>query len=90
MSDSDEPIDLADETGGDLFGDEEPDPRSDRDRYLSDKELASDVDAAERDDGEDDEVMQTQQTKDEVVLDVALSRHRMPKIKNGTVRWHAT
>jgi hypothetical protein len=31
--------------------------------------------------------MQTQQTKEEIVMDVALSRHRTPKIKNGAVRF---
>ncbi len=89
MSDSEEPVDLADEGGDDLFGDEEPEPKSDRERYLSDNELASDRDAVEHNgaDYDDDEAMQTQQTKEEIVLDIELSRHRMPKIKNGTVRW---
>ncbi|RWA08328.1 hypothetical protein EKO27_g6781 [Xylaria grammica] len=88
MSDSEEPVDLADEGGDDLFGDDEPEPKSDRERYLSDNELASDKDAVEHDgiDYDDDEAMQTQQTKVEVVLDVPLNRHRMPKIKNGTLQ----
>lgn len=94
MSDSEDPVDFADEGGDDLFGDEEPepksDPRSDRGRYLSDNELASDRDAAEHDDADhdddDDEAMQTQQTKEEIVMDIALSRHRLPKMKNATVR----
>ncbi|RYC62721.1 hypothetical protein CHU98_g3485 [Xylaria longipes] len=87
MSDSEDPLDLADEGGDDLFGDEEQEPRSDRERYLSDNELASERDAAERDgvdNDDDDEAMQAEQTKDEIVMDVALSRHRMPKMKNGT------
>ncbi|KAI1428162.1 Leo1-like protein-domain-containing protein [Xylaria sp. FL1777] len=87
MSDSEEPLDLAEEEGDDLFGDEEPEPKSDRERYLSDNELASDRDAPEHDGvDDDDEAMQTQQTKDEIVMDIALSRHRMPKIKNGTLQ----
>ncbi|KAI0533875.1 Leo1-like protein-domain-containing protein [Xylaria digitata] len=88
MSDSDEPLDIADEGGDDLFGDEEPESKHDHERYLSDNELASDRDAAEHDgvDYDDDEAMQTQQTKDEIVLDISLSRHRMPKVKNGTLQ----
>ncbi|KAJ8123171.1 hypothetical protein ONZ43_g818 [Nemania bipapillata] len=89
MSDSEDPIDFGDEGGDDLFGDEEPEPRSDRERYLSDNELASDRDGPERngvDHDDDDEITQTQQTKEEIVMDIALSRHRMPKIKNGTLQ----
>lgn len=92
MSDSEDPIDLPDEGGDDLFGDDEPEPRSDRERYLSDNELASERGAVERDgaDDDDDDATQAQQTKEEIVMDIALSRHRMPKIKNGTVRWTIT
>ncbi|KAI1124711.1 Leo1-like protein-domain-containing protein, partial [Nemania abortiva] len=90
MSDSEDPIDFGEEEGGDdLFGDEEPEPKSDRERYLSDNELASDRDGPERDGidrYDDDEATQTQQTKEEIVMDIALSRHRMPKIKNGTLQ----
>ncbi|TGJ85328.1 hypothetical protein E0Z10_g3462 [Xylaria hypoxylon] len=88
MSDSEEPVDFADEGGDDLFGDEEPDHKSDRERYLSDNELASDRDAADHNgvDYDDDEAMQTQQTKEEIVLDISLSRHRMPKLQNGTLQ----
>ncbi|KAI0428946.1 Leo1-like protein-domain-containing protein [Xylaria sp. FL1042] len=88
MLDSEDPIDLADEGGDDLFGDEEPEPKSDRERYLSDNELASNKDATEHDgvDYDDDEAMQTEQTKEEIVMDIALSRHRMPKIKNGALQ----
>ncbi|KAI0468738.1 Leo1-like protein-domain-containing protein [Xylaria cf. heliscus] len=87
-SDSEDPVDLADEGGDDLFGDDEPEPRSDRERYLSDNELASERAATERDgaDNDDDDDMQAQQTKEEIVMDIALSRHRMPKIKNGTLQ----
>lgn len=88
MSDSEDPIDLADEGGDDLFGDDDAELKSDRGRYLSDNELASDRGAVEQDgmDYDDDDVAQTQQTKDEIVMDIALSRHRKPKVKNGTVR----
>ncbi|KAI1176207.1 Leo1-like protein-domain-containing protein [Nemania sp. FL0916] len=90
MSDSEDPVDFGEEGGDDLFGDDEPEPRSDRERYLSDNELASDRDVAERDDvdhdEDDDEAMQAQQTKDEIVMDIALSRHRLPKMKNGTLQ----
>ncbi|KAI0523728.1 Leo1-like protein-domain-containing protein [Xylaria bambusicola] len=88
MSDSEDPIDLADEGGDDLFGDDDADPKSDRERYLSDNELASNGGAAEDNamDYDDDEAAQTQQTKDEIVMDIALSRHRKPKVKNGTLQ----
>ncbi|KAJ2966437.1 hypothetical protein NUW58_g10662 [Xylaria curta] len=89
MSDSEDPIDFADEGGDDLFGDEEPEPRSDRERYLSDNELASERETVERDgmdNDDDDEATQTQQTKEEIVMDIALSRHRMPKMKNGMLQ----
>ncbi|KAI1811863.1 Leo1-like protein-domain-containing protein [Poronia punctata] len=87
MSDSEDPVDLADEGGDDLFGDEEPEAQSGRERYLSDTEL--DRDAAEHDHDDmdqDDSAIQTQQTKEEIVMDVALSRHKMPRTKNGTLQ----
>jgi RNA polymerase-associated protein LEO1 len=88
MSDSEDPVDLADEGGDDLFGDDEPDAKSEREHYLSDNELASDRDAVEQDGMDhDDEPMQSQQTKDEIVMDIALSRHRLPKMRNGNVGW---
>ncbi|KAH8165693.1 hypothetical protein CIB48_g2574 [Xylaria polymorpha] len=37
-------------------------------------------------DDDDDDATQAQQTKEEIVMDIALSRHRMPKIKNGTLQ----
>ncbi|GAP91667.1 putative Leo1-like protein [Rosellinia necatrix] len=90
MSDSDEPVDLADEGDDGLFGSDEEDPKSDRDRYLSDNDLASERGAARRDsldhDDNDDGAMQTQQTKEEIVMDIALSRHRMPKMKDGILQ----
>jgi len=88
MSDSEDLVDLADEGGDDdLFGDDEPETNAERERYLSDTEL--DRDAVERDHDDmdhDEDATQTQQTKEEIVMDVALSRHRIPKTKNGTVR----
>ncbi|KAI1307737.1 Leo1-like protein-domain-containing protein [Xylaria venustula] len=88
MSDSEDLVDLADEGGDDLFGDEEPEPESNRERYLSDNDLASDRDAAEHGgvDYDDDDAMHTQQMKEEIVMDVPLNRHRMPKIKNGNLQ----
>lgn len=84
MSDSEDPLDLADAGGDDLFGDEEPEP--DRERYLSENDLASDRDANEEDSIDHDaDAMETQHTKEEIVMDIPLSRHRMPKLKDGTV-----
>lgn len=85
MSDSEDPLDLADAGGDDLFGDEEPEP--DRERYLSENDLASDRDANEEDSIDHDaDAMETQHTKEEIVMDIPLSRHRMPKLKDGTLQ----
>ncbi|KAI0195462.1 Leo1-like protein-domain-containing protein [Astrocystis sublimbata] len=93
MSDSEDPVDLADDGGDDLFGDEDAEPNASRERYLSDDELASDKDADERNgtargygDDDNEDTMQSQQTKNEIVMDVALNRHRMPKMKNGSIQ----
>ncbi|KAI1486050.1 Leo1-like protein-domain-containing protein, partial [Biscogniauxia mediterranea] len=88
MSDSDEPIDLPDEGGDDLFGDDDNnDARSNQDGVLSDGDLASEPDAGGRDarDDDDDEV-QNQQVKEKRIGDVAMFRHRTPRTKDGALQ----
>jgi RNA polymerase-associated protein LEO1 len=86
MSDSDEPVDVPDEGGDDLFGDEEIDEvlsQSDRGRAISDNELASDPEdgyGRMRDDEEE-----APQVKDKVVMSISMYRHRIPKSKDGQV-----
>ncbi|KAI0021497.1 Leo1-like protein-domain-containing protein [Xylariomycetidae sp. FL0641] len=96
MSDSDEPIDLPDDGGDDLFGgdidapqsDHEQEQAADRDqeeeqeRVLSDKELASDHEGGEGDmfDGDGD---QDQEVIQQTVMDISMFRHRTPRTKDG-------
>jgi RNA polymerase-associated protein LEO1 len=88
MSDSEDPIDLIDEGGDDLFGDEDDDQvTSPKDRVLDDDDLASDRDGDAdgynryRDDG-----YQTQaETANKVVMGVQTFRHRIPKPQDGSV-----
>lgn len=83
MSDSEDPLDLVDEGGEDLFGDEgEDEAASPPARVLDDDELASDPgddsDARNRD--YDDEMPQ-----ERVVAELTTYRHRTPKPKDGMV-----
>ncbi|KAI0482851.1 Leo1-like protein-domain-containing protein [Xylariaceae sp. FL0804] len=86
MSDSDEPIELPEEGGDDLFGDEDNAPQSDQERVLSDKDLASDQDEDERSVQEDDEDTQPQVIKEKRIQEIDLYRHRLPKTKNGMLQ----
>ncbi|KAI5926897.1 Leo1-like protein-domain-containing protein [Camillea tinctor] len=93
MSDSDEPIDLPDEGGDDLFGDEDDnETRSNQDGVLSDDDLASEQDAGgrhtrdDRDDRDDDAEAQNQQVKEKRIGDVAMFRHRTPRTKDGALQ----
>ncbi|KAK4240024.1 hypothetical protein C8A03DRAFT_42401 [Achaetomium macrosporum] len=83
MSDSEEPIDIPDEGGDDLFGDEDDDAISQKETVLSDRELASDREDDEADarDREDDE--EPQQFREQLVAEVPLYRHRIPRSKDG-------
>jgi hypothetical protein len=83
MSDSEDPIDLVDEEGGDLFGDED-DAGSDLGQVLSDKDLASDQDDADLEPRDEDRYEQPQ-VRDKVIMGVNVARHRIPKSKDGTV-----
>lgn len=87
MSDSEDPIDALDETGGDdLFGDS-GDDESRAPRVLDDDDLASDPDEdpdARRREYEDEDA-QPHETRDRVVMGVQTYRHQIPTPKDGTV-----
>ncbi|KAK4129549.1 hypothetical protein N657DRAFT_677150 [Parathielavia appendiculata] len=83
MSDSEDPIDIPDEGGDDLFGDEGDDALSEADKAVSDQEIASDredddVDARR---SEDDE--EPREFREKLLLPVPLYRHRIPRSKDG-------
>ena len=85
MSDSEHPIDIVDEGGDDLFGDEGDDAISEVENALSDRELASDreddeLDAHRR--GDDEE---PREFREKLVAEVPLYRHRVPRSKDGSV-----
>ena len=96
MSDSE--IDLPDEGGDDLFGDDGDDdiPQSEPERPRSDRELASDPDD-DRDDDRDTRGEYGQDTQDNMglevertVMEVPVFRHKTPKSKDGSVRLKAS
>lgn len=85
MSDSEEPIDIPDEGGDDLFGDEGDDMISEIGDIASDRELGSDreddeANARRRDDENGGRVF-----RDRLVTEVPLYRHRIPRSKDGSV-----
>lgn len=87
MSDSEDPIDIADEGGDDLFGDEgDDDAMSEIEKAVSDRDVASDredddVDARRH----DDDGEQPHQYREKFVTEVPLYRHRTPRSKDGSV-----
>lgn len=85
MSDSEDPIDVPDEGGDDLFGDEDDDAISEIEKALSDREIVSDredddVDARRHDEGEE-----PREFREKLVVEVPLYRHRTPRSKDGGV-----
>ncbi|KYK57691.1 hypothetical protein DCS_04704 [Drechmeria coniospora] len=87
MSDSEDPLDIVDEGGDDLFGDE-----GDDDASLQGRVEAEEDDLASEADEEDDSRRrgygdyETQETRDKVVIEQATFRHRIPKSKDGMLR----
>ncbi|KAK3310132.1 Leo1-like protein-domain-containing protein [Chaetomium strumarium] len=83
MSDSEDPIDIPDDGGDDLFGDDDDDAISQKENVLSDRELASDREDGEADarGREDDEG--PQEFREQLVAEVPLYRHRIPRSKDG-------
>ncbi|GJN77925.1 hypothetical protein PLIIFM63780_001418 [Purpureocillium lilacinum] len=88
MSDSEDPLDVVDEGGDDLFGDEDEEAASPQERVQEDDDLASD--AGEDDDGDarrggyyDSE---PQETRNRVVIEEQTYRHRIPKASDDMLR----
>ncbi|KAI5862207.1 Leo1-like protein-domain-containing protein [Durotheca rogersii] len=85
MSDSEDAVSLPDESGGDLFGDDDNQAQSDQDGGLSDRELGSEPDEGEsraRDDGVDD-AEEDQEVQMKRIMGVTVHRHRTPRTKDG-------
>ena len=86
MSDSEDPVDIADEGADDLFGDEgDDDALSEVEKAVSDQEPVSDreddeLDARRRDDDEE-----PREFREKLVAEVPLYRHRTPRSKEGGV-----
>lgn len=88
MSDSEEPIDLPDEGGDDLFGDDDGEEAgSERGNVLSDRDLASDQDGELEPRDED---TFEEEVHDKLVYEIDMYRHKTPKPKDGSVRGRAT
>ena len=85
MSDSEELVDIPEDGGDDLFGDEGDDAISETGNVLSDRELESekeddDLEVHRR--GDDEE---PREFREKLISDVPLYRHRIPRSKDGTV-----
>ncbi len=86
MSDSEDPIDIADEGGDDLFGDEgDDDALSDIGKAMSDQEPASDREDDDQDARRRDDEEEHREFRDKLVTEVPLYRHRTPRSKEGGV-----
>jgi hypothetical protein len=86
MSDSEDPIDIPDEGGDDLFGDEDDDALSEAEKVLSDKEVASDREDDDLDARRHDDDEEPREFREKLLLSVPLYRHRTPRSKDGGVR----
>lgn len=86
MSDSEDPIDVPDEGGDDLFGDEDDDALSDIEKAVSDREIVSDREDDEPDARRhDDEDEEPREFREKLIAEVPLYRHRTPRSKDGGV-----
>ena len=83
MSDSEDPIDVADEGGDDLFGDDDEDRAPSENERVASDGLASDPE----DDGHrrNEQDVDDQQVRDKVIMNVQINRHRIPKPQNDKV-----
>ncbi|KAK8048579.1 RNA polymerase-associated LEO1 [Apiospora phragmitis] len=93
MSDVEDPIDLADEGGDDLFGDGDLDDdlqsEAGNERVVSEKDLASDQEGDEQSGQEDADVdmdAQPEQTQNRLIMTTPMYRHRTPRSKDGTLQ----
>lgn len=84
MSDSEDPIDIPDDGGDDLFGDED-DALSEVEKAVSDRELASDKEDNELDARRHDDDEEPREFREKLVAEVPLYRHRTPRSKDGGV-----
>ncbi|KAK3394158.1 Leo1-like protein-domain-containing protein [Podospora didyma] len=90
MSDSEDPIDVPNEGGDDLFGDDDDgdNPISEIENALSDRELASDNDDEDGDDSGRQKRRDTQEPtefREKLVAEVPMYRHRTPKSRDGNL-----
>lgn len=92
MSDVEDPLDLGDEGGDDLFGDGDLDDDLQSEpgngRVVSEKDLASDQEADEQsgqEDGDVDMDAQPDQIQNRLIMTTPMYRHRTPRGKDGTV-----
>ncbi|KAH6853701.1 Leo1-like protein-domain-containing protein [Chaetomium sp. MPI-CAGE-AT-0009] len=83
MSDSEEPVDIADEGGDDLFGDDGDDALSDIEKVVSDREIVSDREDDEADARRQDDDEEPREFREKLVSEVPLYRHRTPRSKDG-------
>ncbi|VBB72428.1 Putative protein of unknown function [Podospora comata] len=85
MSDSEDIIDLPEEGGDDLFGDEGDEVMSDQGNVLSDRDLESDrEDDRDRIEDEDDYPREDRDSQ-HLAESIPLYRHRIPKSKDNTL-----
>ncbi|KAL2130098.1 hypothetical protein VTI74DRAFT_6899 [Chaetomium olivicolor] len=86
MSDSEDPIDIVDEGGDDLFGDGDDDNAlSETGNVLSDRDLASERDDDDLDARRRDEDEEPPEFREKLVAEVPLYRHRIPRSKDGSL-----
>ncbi|KAK6842645.1 hypothetical protein PG995_001664 [Apiospora arundinis] len=93
MSDVEDPLDLGDEGGDDLFGDGDLDDDLQSEpgngRVVSEKDLASDQEADEQsgqEDGDVDMDAQPDQIQNRLIMTTPMYRHRTPRGKDGTLQ----
>lgn len=89
MSDSEDPVDLHEDEGDDLFGDGDDDqPGSPPAQVVSDNDLDSDSGHpnATQGYGSDREQEDDADHQDKVIAGIQIYRHRTPKTKDGMVR----
>ncbi|AEO70330.1 uncharacterized protein THITE_2121623 [Thermothielavioides terrestris NRRL 8126] len=87
MSDSEEPVDIPDEGGDDLFGDEGDDAISEIENAASDRQVASDQEDDERESRRysHDEDEEPREFREKLVAEVPLYRHRIPRSMDGSL-----
>jgi RNA polymerase-associated protein LEO1 len=86
MSDSEDPIDLVDEGGDDLFGDDDDAITSPQERVLDDDDLPSDREGEGYNRYRDEEEAPIHGEEGEkTVMAIRTYRHRIPKPQNGSV-----